>query len=127
MLGWLAGGATRLGWSTGQRGERSGAESSGADRGRRKGKELTCGVGRSEGGRETRLRVNGADKWAMLVRRTARARGWAGGKEKRNGPSWAGVSAGREGRGLKWVGPPGPVSFISFLFSIPFLFQTNSN
>jgi len=37
----------------------------------------------------------------------AGARGWAGGKEKRNGPSWARVSAGREGRGR--TGLPGRV------------------
>ena len=128
-LGRLASGPVGSGWPMEQRGERSGAESSGADRGWRKGKELTCGAGRSEGGRATRLRVNGADRSAMPVSRTVRAWGWPRGKEKRNGPSWAGVSAGREGRGLRWVGPPGLVcwagflglvSFISFLYSISY-------
>ena len=95
--------------------ERSGAESSGGDRGRRKGKELTCGAGRSERER------------AMLRKKKDRAAG----KE-----AWTG-SAGLPGLGrlAGWAGFwfPHLLSFpISILFQTPhklfeFKSKLNSN
>ena len=86
-----------------RRGEQSGAESAGEDRGRRKGKELTGGSGKPVTSVCVGKRKRGA---GLGRRRRTRARHWAGfaagaGREGENGLRWSQAEA---GAGASWAG-----------------------